>query len=122
VGLTPARAEATGVAIATYDVALTDVDRSVIDGETSGFVRVHVRRGTDTIVGATIVAPHAGELIGELALAMSRGLGLSAFGGALHPYPTVALALRQVSDQYLRTRLTPRLARILAWLLTLRRR
>ena len=122
VGLTPARAEAAGMAITTFEVALADVDRSVIDGETDGFVRVHVRRGTDAIVGATIVAPHAGELIGALGLAMSRGLGLAAFGGALHPYPTVALALRQVSDKYLRTRLTPRLARILAWLLALRRR
>jgi pyruvate/2-oxoglutarate dehydrogenase complex dihydrolipoamide dehydrogenase (E3) component len=122
VGLTPARAEAAGTAIATYEVELAAVDRSVVDGETRGFVRVHVRRGTDAIVGATIVAPHAGELIGELGLAMSRGLGLAALGGALHPYPTVALALRQVSDQYMRTRLTPRLARILGWLLALRRR
>lgn len=85
-------------------------------------MRVHVRRGTDAIVGATIVAPHAGELISELVLLMSRGLGLAALAGAVHPYPTVALALQRVADQYMRTRLTPRVARLLGWLLALRRR
>jgi hypothetical protein len=113
VGFSPARAAAAGVAIATFEVELADVDCSVADGETRGFVR----RDTDAIVGATIVAPHAGELIGEFGLAMGRGLGLAVLGGALHTYPTVALALRQVCDRYMRTRLTPLLARILGWLL-----
>jgi pyruvate/2-oxoglutarate dehydrogenase complex dihydrolipoamide dehydrogenase (E3) component len=122
VGLTAAQAAAEGIDIATFEVELADVDRSVVDGETEGFVRVHVRRGTDAIVGATIVAPHAGELIGELALLMSRGLGLAALAGAVHPYPTVALALRQVADQYMRTRLTPLLSRLLGWIIALRRR
>ncbi|ACY18984.1 pyridine nucleotide-disulphide oxidoreductase dimerization region [Haliangium ochraceum DSM 14365] len=121
-GLTAAEAEAAGVAIATYELTLGEVDRAIVDGETDGLVRVHVRRGSDTIVGATIVAPHAGELIGELSLAMSRGIGLGALGAVIHPYPTVALALRQVADQYMHTRFTPLVARILGWVLALRRR
>ena len=122
VGLTAAEADRRGVAYSTFEVALSDVDRAIVDGHTDGFIRVHVRRGSDKIIGATLVAPHAGEAIGELSLAMSQGLGLGAIGGAIHAYPTVALGLRQVADQHSRTRLTPLVARILRALIALRRR
>jgi len=75
--------------------------------ETDGFVRVHVRKGTDEILGATIVAAHAGDLISELTLAMNGKLGLKTIGAAIHPYPTQAEAIRKVGDLYNRTRLTP---------------
>ena len=93
----------------TITIPLTDVDRSVVDEERDGFVRVHHRRGR--IAGATIVAPAAGELIGLVALAMQHGLGLNALAGAVLPYPTVALALRQVGDAYRRQSLTPAVRR-----------
>ncbi|WP_428261724.1 mercuric reductase [Haliangium sp.] len=121
VGLTPAQADARGIPLTTFEVALSDVDRAVVDGDTDGFARVHVRRGGDRILGATLVAPHAGEAIAELALAMQSGLGLSAVGATVHAYPTTALALRQVADQHARTRLTPAVARLLRWILALRR-
>ena len=70
-------------------------------------MRIHVRKGTDRIVGATIVAEHAGEMIGELALAMTNGMGLGKIAGTIHPYPTQAEAIRKLGDQYNRTRLTP---------------
>lgn len=81
--------------------------RAILDGETEGFVRVHVRKGTDEIVGATVVAAHAGELIGELTLAMKGKLGLKTIGATIHPYPTQAEAIRKTAELYSRTRLTP---------------
>jgi hypothetical protein len=92
---------------------------AILDGETDGFVRVHVRKGTDEILGATIVAAHAGEMISEVALAMNSKLGLKTVGAAIHPYPTQAEAIRKVGDLYNRTRLTPfakwLLAKWLSW-------
>ena len=97
--------------------SFAEPDRARTDGETEGFVKVHVRRGTDRIVGATIVARRAGELISELTLAMSAGVGLGRLSGVIHPYPTQSEAIRQLGDQYRRTRLTPFVRRALeTWL------
>ena len=93
--------------ITTYRQDLADVDRAVLDGEEHGFVKVHVRRGTDRIVGATVVARHAGEMISELTLAMVGGLGLKTLAKTIHPYPTQAEAVKRVGDAYNRSRLTP---------------
>jgi pyruvate/2-oxoglutarate dehydrogenase complex dihydrolipoamide dehydrogenase (E3) component len=106
-----------GIDVLTLTQPLADVDRALLDGEPEGFARVHLRKGTDTILGATIVARHAGEMIGELALAMTAGLGLSAIGRTIHPYPTQAEAVKKLADAYNRTRLTPLVRKILsAWL------
>ncbi|MDZ4863534.1 MAG: mercuric reductase [Gemmatimonadota bacterium] len=116
VGLTVEEAARQGISIDTVTVPLHDVDRAVLAGETQGFLRVNLRRGTDTPVGVTVVAEHAGDLIGEAALAMTNGLGLSAFGRTIHPYPTVAEAYRKAADQWRRRKLTPLARRLLgAW-------
>lgn len=119
VGLSPQEAKEQGVAIDTYTQELKEVDRAILEGETSGFVRVHVKQGTDEIVGATIVAGNAGDMIGEISLAMTHGLGLKKIATAIHPYPTQAEAIRKVGDQFNRTRLTPFVKRLfekwLAW-------
>ena len=107
VGLLPEAARAQGIEVDTYTQPLEDVDRAILDGAEAGFVRVHVRTGTDRIVGATVVAEHAGDLVSELTLAMTHGLGLSKIGSTIHPYPTQADAIRKLGDQYNRTRLTP---------------
>lgn len=122
VGLSEREAEESNVAIDTFVQPLAEVDRAVleappfshdaIDGTFTsdgpdGFVKVLVRRGTDRIVGATLVAPHAGEMIGELTVAMQYRLGLGKLGNTIHPYPTVADAIRKLGDQYQRRRLTP---------------
>ena len=112
VGLYESQAQARGIAIRTFVQPLSDVDRAVLDGETAGFVKVHVREGTDKVVGATVVATHAGEMISELTLAMAGGLGLGTIGQTIHPYPTQAEAIRKIADAYNRTRLTPRLSRL----------
>ena len=119
VGLYEKDAQEQGVELDTYTQEMSKVDRAILDGETEGFVRVHVRRGTDDILGATVVAAHAGELIGELTLAMKGKLGVKTIGATIHPYPTQAEAIRKTGDLYNRTRLTPLvkqlMARWLAW-------
>ena len=114
-GLYEAEAEARGVATETYTASLDHVDRAVCDGETEGFVKVLVKKGSDKIVGATIVAAHAGELISELSVAMAGNMGLKAVGEVIHPYPTQAEAIRRVASAYYKTRLTPRVAALLKW-------
>ena len=134
VGLTAQEAASEGVKVDTYTVQLRDMDRAIIDGQTDGFVRAHVRKGTDEIVGATIVAEDAGNMINEITLAMTlnrrvpkwkrvlrlaKGVGLTAIGNTIHPYPTQAEAIRRLGDLYNRTRLTPFVKRLfkkwLAW-------
>jgi pyruvate/2-oxoglutarate dehydrogenase complex dihydrolipoamide dehydrogenase (E3) component len=121
VGLTAREAAERGVLVQTFKVALEEVDRAVLDGEANGFGMIHVRKGSDRIVGATIVAAHAGEMIGEVALAMTKRLGLSALSQTVHPYPTQAEVLRKLGDAYQKSRLTTRAAGLLRTILRWRR-
>lgn len=117
VGLYEKDAAEKGIAVTTLTVSLADIDRAVLDGETAGFARVHLRQGTDKILGATIVARHAGEMINEFSLAISNGLGIAAIGKTIHPYPTQAEVSKRLADAYNRTRLTPLVKNLLAaWL------
>jgi pyruvate/2-oxoglutarate dehydrogenase complex dihydrolipoamide dehydrogenase (E3) component len=117
VGMYEREAREKKIEVLTLTIPLADVDRALLDGETEGFARVHLRKGTDRILGATIVARHAGEMINELSLAMTAGLGLSAIGRTIHPYPTQAEAIKKLADAYNRTRLTPFVRNLLgAWL------
>ena len=122
VGLYERDAERQGIKITTLTVPLATIDRAVIDGDTEGFARIHLRRGSDQILGATIVARHGGEMISELSLAMTGGLGLAAVGRTIHPYPTQAEAIRKLADAWNRTRLTPTVKRLLGGWLQWRRR
>jgi len=119
VGMYEKDAEEAGFRVDTYLQPMADVDRAIADGEGEGFVKVHVRKGTDKLLGATIVARHAGEMISELTLAMVGGVGLKTISATIHPYPTQAEAIRKVADAYQRTRLTPFVKklfdRLLAW-------
>jgi pyruvate/2-oxoglutarate dehydrogenase complex dihydrolipoamide dehydrogenase (E3) component len=107
VGLYESEAKAQGIEIDTFVQSLAEVDRAILEGEEEGFVEVHVKKGTDRIVGATIVARDAGDMISEITLAMTHGIGLKAIADTIHPYPTQAEAVRKVGDLYNRTRLTP---------------
>jgi pyruvate/2-oxoglutarate dehydrogenase complex dihydrolipoamide dehydrogenase (E3) component len=111
VGLYVREANRDGIPIKTFTIPMHQVDRAIADGEDEGFVKIHVREGSDTILGATIVARHAGEMINEITLAMVSGLGLSKLAKVIHAYPTQADAIRQAADAYNRTRLTVRLRR-----------
>jgi pyruvate/2-oxoglutarate dehydrogenase complex dihydrolipoamide dehydrogenase (E3) component len=107
VGLAPDEVEEAGDEVQTITIPLAQVDRARTDGETEGFVRVHLRAGSDVIVGATIVAEHAGELITQVTQAMTAGIGLGKLGETIYPYPTTAEALRKAADAWRRTKLTP---------------
>ena len=119
VGLYEADARAKGIEVETFTQTLDEVDRAVLEGEDDGFVRVHLKQGSDRILGATIVAGHAGEMISELTLAMKTGAGLGAIAGTIHPYPTQADGLRKVANQVRRARFSSRqkslLSRWFAW-------
>jgi pyruvate/2-oxoglutarate dehydrogenase complex dihydrolipoamide dehydrogenase (E3) component len=98
-----------GIPIKTFTIPMHQVARAVADGEERGFVKIHVREGSDRILGATIVARHAGEMINEITLAMVSGIGLGKLAQVIHAYPTQATGIRKAAEAYNRTRLTPRL-------------
>jgi pyruvate/2-oxoglutarate dehydrogenase complex dihydrolipoamide dehydrogenase (E3) component len=114
VGLTEQDAQTSGHKVDVIRVGLEHVDRAILDGRTDGFVKILLAPGSDRILGATVVAPHAGDLISEVAVAMTNGLGLGALGRTVHPYPTVAEAFRKAADQWQRRKLTPLAKRLLA--------
>jgi pyruvate/2-oxoglutarate dehydrogenase complex dihydrolipoamide dehydrogenase (E3) component len=113
VGLYDHEARRRGIRVATFVQPLAEVDRAVLDRETEGFVKLHVRERSQRILGATVVARHAGEMISELILAIVGSLELSTVAQTIHPYPTQAEAIRKIGDAYNRGRLTLRVS----WLL-----
>lgn len=119
VGIYEKDAIAKGIELDTYFVPLNKVDRAIADGETAGFVKIHTQKGKDKILGATIVASHAGDTISEITLAMVGNVGLKTLANVIHPYPTQAEAIRKAAEAYNRTRLTPLVkdlfSRWLAW-------
>lgn len=108
VGLSEEEARSRGIAVDVFTQPFDRVDRALLDGETDGFATVLVERGTDRIVGATIVASHAGDMISQVTQAMVAGVGLKTIARTIHPYPTQAEAIKRIADAYSRTRLTPR--------------
>lgn len=121
VGMYERDAQEKGIEVDTIVQPLKEVDRAVIDGEEEGFVKVHLKKGTDKILGATIVARHAGEMISEMTLAIVGNLGLKTLAQVIHTYPTQAEAMRRAADAYNRSRLTPFLKRWVTRWLALRR-
>ena len=119
VGLYAREAWDRAIPVQTFTILMHDVDRAVTDGEAEGFVKIHVRQRSDRILGATVVARHAGEMINGLSLAISSAGGLRALARVIHAYPTQAEAIKMAADAYNRTRLTPTLKalsrRWLAW-------
>ncbi len=118
VGMYESEAREKGFEVDHFVRPLSEVDRGLIDGE-EGFVKVLVKKGTDQILGSTIVARHAGEMISEISLAIVGGIGLKTLSNVIHPYPTQTEAIRQTADAYNRTRLTPFVKKLfstwLAW-------
>ena len=115
VGITVEDASAQGVRIDTIQVSLEDNDRARLDDEPHGFLKVHLAAGTDRIVGATLVATHAGEMIGEMTVAITNGVGLAGVGKAIHPYPTQAEVFRRAADAWRKRAFTSRARQLFAW-------
>jgi pyruvate/2-oxoglutarate dehydrogenase complex dihydrolipoamide dehydrogenase (E3) component len=121
VGLYEREAASKGIEVDTYVRELSEVDRAITDARDDGFVKIHVEKGKDRILGATIVAHNAGDMISEVSVAMAAGMGLGGLANVIHPYPTQADAIRQVGDAYNRTRLTPFVKGLFERFLALRR-
>ncbi|MEA5574703.1 mercuric reductase [Calothrix sp. UHCC 0171] len=116
VGMYEQQAQAQGIDINTIKIPFSSVDRAIADGEEDGFVKIIHKKGTDKILGATIVSRHAGETISEVTTAIVNKIGLNGLSGVIHPYPTQAEAIKKAADAYRRTLLTPTSKRILALL------
>ena len=117
VGLYEAQAKKEGREIDVFIHPLKDVDRAILDGQEDGFIKVITEKGSDQILGATIAASHAGEMIGEVTLAMTAKVGLGTIASTIHPYPTQAECIKRAAGLYRRTKLTPMVKNIMTkWL------
>lgn len=120
VGMYEQDAKDKGIDVETYTFKLDEVDRAILDGEDEGFARVHIQKGSDTILGATIVAAHAGEMIGEFSVLMKAGVGAKAIAGTIHPYPTQAEVNKKVVNLWRKAHFTQatrnRLMKLFAWM------
>lgn len=116
VGLYEWDAQEQGIEVETIKILLSKVDRAIADGEEDGFVKILHQKGSDRIVGATIVSRHAGEMISEVTAAIVGKVGLSKLSSVIHPYPTQAEGIKKAADAYRRTLLTPNTKRLLGLL------
>ena len=116
VGLGEKEAKEKNIYYDLFVVPLVDVDRAVVESEDAGFAKILTAKGSDKILGATIVAPHAGDLLHEFVLAMNAKIGLGRIASMIHAYPTFAELARKAGDKYNKTRLTPRAKKIFTWL------
>jgi pyruvate/2-oxoglutarate dehydrogenase complex dihydrolipoamide dehydrogenase (E3) component len=121
VGMYESEAKDAGIATQTLRVDFREIDRAVLDGDEGGFLKILVRRGSGRILGATLVARHAGEMISEITAMMVCGAGLKALTRVIHPYPVQADAIRQAANAWMRARLTPSVKRVTSQVLQWRR-
>jgi len=120
VGMYEKDAKAKGIEVETYTYKLDEVDRAILDGEDEGFARIHIQKGTDTIVGATIVASHAGDMISEFSVLMKAGAGAKTLADTIHPYPTQAEVNKKVVNLWRKAHFSQGtkniLAKLFAWM------
>ena len=116
VGMYENDAKELGIEIETIKIPFRSVDRAIADQEESGFLKIHHKKGSDQILGATIVANHAGEMISEITTAIVHQIGLSKLSSVIHPYPTQAEAIKKAADGYRKTLLTPKTKQLLSFL------
>ena len=100
VGLNEREAREQGVEYEVTRYELDGLDRAIAESERQGFVKVLTPPGKDTILGATIVGAHAGELLAEYVLAMKHKLGLNKILGTIHSYPTMAEANKFAAGEW----------------------
>jgi len=100
IGIQVWEARRQSIPVKTFTVMMQDVDRAITDGQDDGFVKIHVKEGTDTILGATIVASRASEMINELSVVMSAGIGMRDLANVLHIYPAQCDAIQLAAMAY----------------------
>ena len=106
-GLYEEEAKTKGIEVETSTSTLDEVDRAIWDSQEEGFARLHVKKGTDQRVGATVVAAHAGEMISEITVLMQSGKGLKTLTGTIHPYSTQAEAIKKAGNLWRTAHFTP---------------
>lgn len=116
VGMDETQAKKAKIEYDLFTVPMEDVDRAVCESEEAGFVKVLTRKGTDEILGVTVVAVHGGDLLHEFVLAMKNKIGLGKIAATIHAYPTFAELARKAGDKFNKTRLTPTAKKIFTWL------
>jgi pyruvate/2-oxoglutarate dehydrogenase complex dihydrolipoamide dehydrogenase (E3) component len=115
-GLNESEAKQQNISYDLIDVRIDELDRAVVEREELGFIKLLAAKGTGKILGVTIVAAHAGDLLHEFVLAMKHRLGLSQLATTIHAYPTFAELGRKVGDLHNKKRLTPFAKKIFTWL------
>lgn len=115
VGLYVRQANRLGIPVRSFTVPMHQIDRAILDSEQTGYVKIHVAQHSDRILGATIVARHAGEMINEITLAMVHGIGLNGLAKVIHAYPTQAQAIHKAASACNRTRVTPVIGHLMRW-------
>lgn len=107
VGLNEKEAKEKNIDYDVYSYSMKDLDRAVCDREDEGLIKVLTKKGTDQLLGVTLVGSHAGDLIHEFVLVMHQKIGLKKIASMIHIYPTLAEVSKRVADTYQRSRLTP---------------
>jgi pyruvate/2-oxoglutarate dehydrogenase complex dihydrolipoamide dehydrogenase (E3) component len=107
IGLSEAEAQERNIPHRVYRFPFDDIDRARAESETEGFAKI-ITDPKGRLLGATIVGAHAGELIAEYGLALTRGLHAKDISAVIHTYPTFAMINRRVADQRMKEGLTPR--------------
>jgi pyruvate/2-oxoglutarate dehydrogenase complex dihydrolipoamide dehydrogenase (E3) component len=113
VGLNEKSVRKSGTEMETFTLPFADNDRAVVDADTQGFARVHVRKKDRRLLGATLVSRHAGESIGELVMAIQLKMKIGELSTIIHPYPTQAEIIKRLGDASQRDRLKPWMKRLL---------
>jgi pyruvate/2-oxoglutarate dehydrogenase complex dihydrolipoamide dehydrogenase (E3) component len=116
VGLNEAEAKQQNIPYDLIRVGIDQLDRAIVEGEELGFIKVLTAKGSDKILGVTIIAAHAGDLLHEFVLAAKYRIGLGQLATTIHAYPTFAELARKVGDHYNKKRLTPFLRKAFSWL------
>lgn len=116
VGLNETAAQKQGIPYDLYKAEMGEVDRAIVERHDEGFLKVLTQKGSDKILGVTLVSEHGGDLIHEFILAMKNNIGLGQISKAVHIYPTFAEIARRVGDAYNKTLLTPKKHSFLKWL------
>eukprot|EP01029_Cantina_marsupialis_P008459 TRINITY_DN20039_c0_g1_i1.p1 TRINITY_DN20039_c0_g1~~TRINITY_DN20039_c0_g1_i1.p1 ORF type:complete len:427 (-),score=108.26 TRINITY_DN20039_c0_g1_i1:115-1395(-) len=102
-----------GIEFVSFQVNLDEIDRALCERRTDGFIRILRHKKNDRILGCTIVAPNAGDIISEVGLAMQLNIGLGQISSVIHPYPTIAEGIRKLADQSKGASLTPNSKKVL---------
>lgn len=121
VGLYEKEHEKAGVELASLRMDFSAIDRSILEGETEGFAKVIFEKKSGKLRGATVVGANAGELLGEMLVAVNLKLKVSELSSIIHPYPTAVSIWGRLGDQASGARLTPGVAKLLKRIIGWRR-